>query len=372
MNLNYVVMPLIFFAAGAVIIGLSIRRMFSLSRNTYATWRKVVERSLLSLVILIVVAVVGTTSLNAILVHHYWSHHPAPGKIVDVDGYRMHIHCTGSGSPALILEAGGQSDSVIWAGVQPELAKTTTVCSYDRAGFGWSDTRPGPRDADHIAAELHSLLLKTGISGPIVLMGHSVGGMFVRDYATHYPDNIAGLVFLDSSTPFQERNPAMGKVTAPPPAWVFNLALVAGVPRLLGMCPVAQGSELRKEQGEDICRLRQTAFDELIDFDQSSEQTLHSGPYGTLPILVISRDLSRQLPGNPPSKEEQGRRNAWNQMQENLKKLSTRSRRIIAATSSHQIANDRPDLIEKEVPVFIEQIRGSAPQPVDYGSTTTE
>jgi pimeloyl-ACP methyl ester carboxylesterase len=304
--------------------------------------------------------------------------------MVDVGGHGMHIDCIGNGSPVLILEAGGQNDSTIWRGVQPALAKTTTVCAYDRAGTGWSDSQPGPRDADHIAAELRQLLLQAGIRGPIVLMGHSIGGLFIRDYVTHYPADVAGIVFVDSSTPFQERNAALVRATptktkidkavdfATQP-WTLNLLVIVGVPRLLGMCGREQtaADHIKKIQAEDICRLRKSAWDEVYQFDPSSQQTVNSGPFGALPVLILSRDTSKGLPARP-SQSELDKRNAWSQMQEDLKKLSTRSRRIVAKNSSHNIVLDRPDLIEKEVPVFIEEIRGSAPPPTTYGSTETE
>jgi pimeloyl-ACP methyl ester carboxylesterase len=332
----------------------------------------------------VALAIAGFTAFNAIAVRSFWSRNPAPGRIVDVGGYGMHIDCTGNGSPVLILEAGGQNDSTIWRGVQPALAKTTTVCAYDRAGTGWSDTQPGPRDADHIAAELHKLLLQTGLKGPIVLMGHSIGGLFIRGYVTHYPANVAGMVFVDSSTPFQERNAALARATpaktridkvvdfATQP-WTLNLLVSMGVPRLLGMCGRKQtvADPNKKIQAEDICRLRKSAWDEVYLFDLSSQQTMSSGPFGALPILILSRDTSKGLPARP-AQAELDRRNAWGQMQENLKKLSTRSRRIVAKNSYHYIVLDRPDLIEKEVPVFIEQIRSSAQQPATYGSTQTE
>jgi pimeloyl-ACP methyl ester carboxylesterase len=245
--------------------------------------------------------------------------HPAPGKIVSVGGHKMHIYCTGSGSPTIVLEAGGQNDSVIWRGVQPALSRTTRVCAYDRAGFGWSDAQPGPRDADHIAAELHQLLLQTGITGPVVLMGHSIGGIFLRDYVTHYPTNVVGIVFVDSSTPFQYKNPAMKVAGSGPPSWVFNLAMIVGVPRLLGMCGSMQGvgDHTKKLQAEAICRLHNSAFAEVDSIDLSSQQTLNSGPYGALPILIISHDPSKQLPANP-SQRDFDRQNAWSQMQEDL------------------------------------------------------
>jgi hypothetical protein len=151
------------------------------------------------------------------------------------------------------------------------------------------------------------------------------------------------------------------------------LLVIVGVPRLLGMCgrEHTAADHIKKIQAEDICRLRKSAWDEVYQFDLSSRQTVNSGPFDALPILILSRDVSKGLPTRP-SQSELDRRNAWSQMQEDLKKLSTRSRRIVAKNSSHYIVLDRPDLIEKEVPVFIEQIRGSTPQPATYGSTETE
>ena len=386
MNFNYVVMPIIILAACIVMVWLSVRRMLSLSAKPHSRWRRVAERTVLSIVILIAGVVAGSTSYNAIALHHFWSRNPAPGKIVDVGGYRMHIHCTGNGSPTLILEAGGQNDSTIWRGIQPTLSKTTTVCAYDRAGSGWSDSQPGPRDADHVAAELHRLLLQVGINGPIILMGHSIGGIFIRDYVAHFPAEVAGLVFIDSSTPFQDRNPGFTGLPQPrtksdkrteivTQSWLFNLVMIAGVPRLLGVCTGDRGSDeqLRKLQGEDICRLRQNAWEEVDqdNFDRSFQETVNSGPFGAMPILIISHDPVKQMPANP-SRRDMERQNAWSQMQEDLKKLSTRSRRVVAKNSTHYVTLDRPDLIEKEVPVFIEEIRGSAPPPTTYGSTSTE
>lgn len=142
---------------------------------------------------------------HALALHRFWADNPPAGRILVVDGHRMHIDCTGTGSPALVLDAGLGDDSVIWGQLQPVLSKTTRVCSYDRAGFGWSKAAPGPRDADHIANDLHQLLLQAGITGPVVLMGHSIAGIYIRDYAAHYRAGVAGLVFVDSSTPFRSR-----------------------------------------------------------------------------------------------------------------------------------------------------------------------
>jgi len=213
---------------------------------------------------------------------------------------------------------------------------------------------------------------------------HSIGGIFIRDYAAHYPANVAGLVFVDSSTPFQDKNAALVRATPTKTRidkavnfitqpWTLNLAVLVGVPRLLRMCGRERraADSVKEIQDEDICRMRKSAWDEVFLLDPSSMQTVNSGPFGALPILILSRDTSKGLPARPPQ-SELDRRAAWNQMQEDLKKLSTRSRRFVAKDSSHYIVLDRPDLIEKEVPLFIEEIRGSAPPPGTYDSTITE
>ncbi len=376
MDFDYVVLPAIIFVVGVLVIWLSVRRFRSLSTKSYRTWRKVVERIVLSVVVILVAVLAGSSAYNAIAVHGFWATNQPPGAFYSVNGHRMHIICTGSGSPTIVLEAGLGNDSMTWGGVQPVLSSTTRVCSYDRAGFGWSDALPAPRDADHIAAELHELLLEAKVTGPIVLMGHSIGGMYERDYATRYPADIVGIVFEDSSTPLQDENPvlkaASGKV---PPRWAFELlaksAMSIGVPRLMGMCSQSiKGFDARaaKLQAEDICHTNVSAmFDYLDGMNQSGQETVHTGPYGALPILIISEDPAQAVAASSTDAA-----NVFYGMQEDLKKLSTRSRRIIAKGSTHYIHIDRAELIEKEVPLFIEQIRGTAPQPTNYGSTITE
>jgi pimeloyl-ACP methyl ester carboxylesterase len=122
---------------------------------------------------------------------------PAPGQLVDVGGHRLHLQCAGQGGPTVILETGLGAWSSHWALIQPAVAERTRVCSYDRAGVGWSDAGPEPRDARRIATELHALLEHAGVPGPYVLVGHSNGGLYVRMFASLYPDSTAGLVLLD-------------------------------------------------------------------------------------------------------------------------------------------------------------------------------
>jgi pimeloyl-ACP methyl ester carboxylesterase len=126
--------------------------------------------------------------------------HRAPGTPYTVDGRIMHIDCTGEGTPTVILESGIGDDWLIWQAVQPELSEATRVCSYDRFGLGWSEPSSGPRDAVSIAAQLHTLLNVAKINGPLLLVEHSGGGLYIRAFTAIYPENVVGLVFVDATS----------------------------------------------------------------------------------------------------------------------------------------------------------------------------
>jgi pimeloyl-ACP methyl ester carboxylesterase len=126
-----------------------------------------------------------------------------PGTSYDVGGYRLHLNCTGSGSPTVVLENGSGETSPFWSRVTPAVGRVTRVCAYDRAGQGWSDDAPHPQDGLQVAADLHTLLDRAGENGPYVLAGHSTGGTYALTYAARYPADVAGMVLLDSASPYQ-------------------------------------------------------------------------------------------------------------------------------------------------------------------------
>ena len=127
----------------------------------------------------------------------------APGKLYDVGGHRLHLDCYGQGAPTVVLSNGSGGVSAAWARITGPVGETTRVCSYDRAGQGWSDEAANPRDGVESAEDLHTLLAAAGEHGPYVLVGHSTGGTYAMTYAARYPEQIAGLVLLDSASPEQ-------------------------------------------------------------------------------------------------------------------------------------------------------------------------
>jgi pimeloyl-ACP methyl ester carboxylesterase len=155
-------------------------------------------------VVLLALLVVGAITETVFEFRERRAYRP-PGRLIDVGGHRLHIHCEGpaGAAPTVVLEAGGTAFSTSWALVQSQAAKDARVCSYDRAGLGWSEPGPLPRSAENASRELHSLLLHSGEEGPYLLVGHSYGGIIIRKFFAMYPDDVAGLVFVDPSFPRQ-------------------------------------------------------------------------------------------------------------------------------------------------------------------------
>lgn len=335
--------------------------------------RRILRRTGSGLLILLLVLAGTGASWNALAIRHYRNANPPPGKLYTVNGHAMHLYCSGEGSPTIVLESGLGEDFTVWAKVQPRLSSATRTCSYDRAGFGWSEAQPGARDSDNIADQLHGLLIQAGINGPVVLMGHSAGGLHIRAYATRFPHDVAGLVFVDASSPLQNAQlPPSVLALDRHSAGEFLLlkSLVAlGVARLTGQCTIVQpGFEAYAGwMKANACVPSQIASyqREAAGLSASLSEVAHTGPYGNLPILIFSRDTQLPRPDHlpaPVSSEDWHRGGIVHDTeQDELKRLSTQSRRIIAKGSGHYIHFDRADMLNREVLAFIGQIRAQAP-----------
>ena len=287
----------------------------------------------------------------------------APGKLVDLGGYKMHIHCTGEGSPTVILESGLGDTYVSWRKVQPEIAKFARVCSYDRAGLGYSDPSSQPRTSKAIATQLHALLQAAGIAPPYVLVGHSLGGFNVRLYASLYHSEVAGMVLVDASHPDQENRfpPELKNMEG---TWLREAEFLEfttpfGIPRLLGLCgddPVERAADCNWQTARE-------GVAELKAFSESAAQTAGTGSLGDMPLAVLSHDPDKPSSELPPDLARPTN-DAWEKMQEELAHLSTRGSQTIAKNSSHYIQSDRPDLVVDAIRSVVEQARAAQPAPV--------
>lgn len=281
---------------------------------------------------------------------------PMPGRLVAFGGYKMHLDCTGQGSPPVVLDSGLGDSFVEWQTVQSQIAKFVQVCSYDRAGMGYSEASPRPRTARVFAEELHSLVHAAGLQPPYILVGHSMAGFTLRLYAARYRSDVAGIVLVDSSHPDQFK-----RLPPDPPGtnakWIqeaefLELTTPIGIPRLLGYCgdPAAlRAAECTFEDARENTAERRT-------FRESAAQAGAAGDLGDLPLLVLSHRLNHHDPEVSANLEAATNR-AFDEMQQELTRLSTRGRRIIAENSGHYIQHDRPDVVIAAVHQMVDECR---------------
>jgi pimeloyl-ACP methyl ester carboxylesterase len=274
--------------------------------------------------------------------------YPPPGKMVDVGGYRLHLNCTGSGSPTVVIESGWGDSSAGWGWVQPEVAKTTRVCSYDRAGMGWSEASPQPRTAREFAIELHTLLAKANEPGPYVLVGHSMGGYTLRVYAHDYPEEVAGVVFVDP------QNLSAAQVAAPPPApkpgknTLPSLLARVGVMRVLAgplgsIQDLPEGDKQAYTASSVAPRSVQTMLDEARGMSEGGAQARAVTTLGDLPLIVLSRGKDMDA----DSAASQAR----------YLQLSTNSQHLIAEESGHRIMIEQSEAAIAAILKMVEQVR---------------
>jgi pimeloyl-ACP methyl ester carboxylesterase len=307
-------------------------------------------------VALLVLAVIGAI-YQAIATQLDERAYPPPGELVDVDGHRLHINCVGQGSPTVILEAANLGMSAHWVRVQQQVADTTRVCAYDRAGMGWSERGPEPRDAKQISSELHDLLANAaGIEGPYVLVGHSYGGLYARMYAARYSEEVAGVVLVDSTHPEQfTRSPEgramyeqIRRLGAVIP-WLTRL----GVIRLTNYYPAHP--DLPPQQRAQIeafnssTRQVATTVEEFRATPETTAQVRSGGSLGETPLAVIS--AGEQSP-------------SWLEMQEELAALSSdSSHRVVEGATHVSLLYERRDAQVTSAAILevVEAVRNDQP-----------
>jgi pimeloyl-ACP methyl ester carboxylesterase len=267
-----------------------------------------------------------------------------PGQLIDVGGYRLHLNCTGEGPSTIVMDAGLGGGVLDWSAVQPEVSKFARVCTYDRAGMGWSEKGILPRTSQQIATELHTLLGNAGIQGPFILVGHSIAGVNMQIYASRYPDEVAGLVLVDSSHENQLSRPEFRIPFFIP---LLTKALSPfGVGRLINFASAPNPNlspEINTERNAIYSHTGNmyTIADEMSVIPDSLDQ-LRAAPMklGDKPLIVLSRG------GQEDSSEETTRtEDAWRNLQTDLVSRSTKGKQIIAEKSGHYINFDQPELV---------------------------
>lgn len=305
---------------------------------------------------------------------------PAPGKMVDLDGHKLHVNCTGKGNPTVVIENGLGDFSFDWNLVQTRVESFTRVCTYDRAGYAWSDPGPKPRTFAQLNLELHDALTKLGEHGPFVLVGHSYGGPVARNFALTYPKDVAGLVFVDAAHEGL-RVPIGPKKTlrlgddakgVPIPAPREHLD-PADIPTLRSQDLPADLKHLDpmfKVLPESQQQMQLWAQQQPSVYDAQQSETQWSGEYfakwlaspqtgvlGDLPVVVLSRFEGGHSDSDldiPVAQYEQERKDG----QRKLARLSTNGRQIVVH-SGHNMNLEAPEAITNAIRGMVDALRGN-------------
>jgi pimeloyl-ACP methyl ester carboxylesterase len=296
------------------------------------------------------------------------------GRMVDIGGRRLHINCQGSGDPTVVIENGTGDFSFDWILVQPEVSRFTRVCTYDRAGYAWSDAGPMPRTFEQIALELHTGLQTMGVKAPYLMVGQSYGGFLARAFAKYYKSEVAGVVLVDS---MHEDSSVMinGKVTP-----IRETARGLKIPPAQLKIDKRNAPKLNGESSQpktsvdppldrlpaDVQRLRLWAeslgaYDEFRtnELEWSAEELARmyanrenpENKLGNIPLIVLSRGLGY----DDPQRETDRKR-----LQDDLERLSTNSKHIIVEGSGHNIQIEKPQAVIDGIHKVVDAVRNQS------------
>ncbi|MEO7222533.1 MAG: alpha/beta hydrolase [Devosia sp.] len=277
--------------------------------------------------------------------------YPPTGRLVDVGGHELHLDCRGQGTPTVVMDAGLGKSSLDWTLVQPELAHRTRVCTYDRAGMGRSAPGPEPRSPAHLADELRVLLQNGGVTGPYVLVAHSLAGKNARMFAKTYPADVVGMVLVDARSEIVEATADHKSFAAAleSQAAQYSIARRFGIARLFGgglvgqpLVPADMATQmvLAETNGDAIAATTQEGLARTAD-----DEALTSANLGSMPLVVIAADESMSNMQN------------WPEAQNAMAKLSSNGRLVVANHSGHAVHLAAPNVVIDAVNDVLADVR---------------
>jgi pimeloyl-ACP methyl ester carboxylesterase len=307
-----------------------------------------------------------------------------PQRLVDVNGHRMNIYCTGHGAPAVILDAGAGYTTWTWRKVQPQIAKTTRVCSYDRAGMGFSDGAPLPRDASATVNDLHMLLHRADIHPPYVLVGHSIAGLYEPLFADRYPHEVAGMVLVDPSFPFQSRSldaaaPALKRLSSEGDRGFTRCyhaavsgTIWSGSDPLCGFPAPAALRTMCAKNGKTFCEIAHAQLGQIAkpafwqdlqsesvaeDTSSSAENVEAQRSYGAMPLIVLTAANDNGDRSPLPAAQTKAMERAWVAGHDSIAHRSSVGVNFLVHQSGHFIQDDRPSVVISAITDVVEQAR---------------
>ncbi len=307
--------------------------------------------------------------------------------LVDIGGRRMNVYCTGTGSPTVILDAGFGDTMESWYRVQLPIARTTRVCSYDRAGMGFSDGTPVARNASAVVSDLHRLLRAARIAPPYVLVGHSIAGLYATLYADRFPSEVRGMVLVDPSVPFQVqrfagRAPALVRLMTGQQTAIHRCydELAGKAPgkderQTCGFLSAAEEARTCTDDGPALCEYAKlqnaqshrvlTQFDESGEFDSimagARDVRDAQRSYGAMPLIVLTADdgpeHDRGFPPNFPKAQAAALWNLWKAMHDDVAAHSSVGVNRVVQDTAHYIHQDQPTAVISAVDEVVTQAR---------------
>ena len=256
-------------------------------------------------------------------------------QMVDVGTHRLRLRTAGSGGPPVIIDVGLGDRSENWRPVIGRLSGSTTVCTYDRAGYGESDIGSFPRDSRRVADELHAALRRAPVPGPYVLVGHSIGGLNVQAFADAYPDDVAGLVLLDP----------------PPLSWIAGDRYPGLREMAEGMTAEWQTMADRGESAEDAGERREAAYFRTLAsehremFGESARTAAGIESFGDLPLVVVASGVPNPMFGDVAEEYQE----FWIDESRELSTKSSRGEFVLAGESTHNVYADNPELVIESI-----------------------